>query len=200
MTTTSIRTARRLATATLVGAALALTACGSDDGSDAASDDTGAAPDEGASTTESPAADGVVEVELADFAFEGLPASVPAGTRLTVTNTSEVELHKLSAIPIPDDEDRPAEELVALPPAELAAILQVLPATVLAAGPGGPQVDELGDGTLSAPGRYALICAIPLGLDPGGYLDARPADRRAQIRDGSQPHFALGMVADLVVE
>ena len=119
--------------------------------------------------------DGVVEVELVDFAFEGLPDSVAAGTRLTVTNSSEVELHKLSALPIPDDEDRPVEELIALPGAELAAILRVRPATVLAAGPGGPQVDEVGDGTLSEPGRYVIICAIPLGLDPDEYLDAVPS-------------------------
>ena len=114
----------------------------------------------------------MVEVDLVDFAFEGLPDSVDAGTRLTITNSSEVELHKLSALPIPDDEDRPVEDLLALPGAELAAILRVRPATVLTAGPGGPQVDEVGDGTLSEPGRYVIICAVPLGLDPDEYLDA----------------------------
>ena len=114
----------------------------------------------------------MVEVDLVDFAFEGLPASVDAGTRLTITNSSENELHKLSALPIPADEDRPVEELLALPGAELGAILRVRPATVLTAGPGGPQVDEVGDGTLNAPGRYVIICAVPDGLDPDEYLDA----------------------------
>jgi len=195
MTTTSTHAAWRIAAATLLGATVALTACGSDD--------TGAASDDATTTTtttSAPAEDGVVDVELVDFAFEGLPDSVAAGTRLTITNSSAVELHKLSALPLPDGEDRPVEELVALPPTELAAILRVVPATVLAAGPGGPQLDELGDGTLSAPGRYALICAIPLGLDPDGYLNAMPAERRSQILAGERPHFALGMVADLLVE
>ena len=202
MTTTSTRAAWHIAAATLLGAALVLTACGSDDDSDAATDDTGAASDDGtSSSTDAPSEGGVVEVELVDFAFEGLPDSVAAGTRLTVTNSSEVELHKLSALPILDDEDRPVKELLALPGAELAAILRVRPATVLVAAPGGPQVDEVGDGTLSAPGRYAIICAIPLGLDPDEYLNALSGDgRRPAISGGGRPHFALGMVADLVVE
>ena len=141
-----------------------------------------------------------MEVELVDFAFEGLPDSVAAGTRLTVTNSAEVELHKLSALPISDDEDRPVEELLDLPGAELAAILRVRPATVLTAGPGGPQVDEVGDGTLSEAGRYVIICAIPLGLDPDEYLDALPGNGRPPMVGGGRPHFTLGMAAELVVE
>ena len=64
----------------------------------------------------------------------------------------------MSALPIADDEGRPMEELLALPGNELGAILRVRPATVLTAGPGGPQVNEVGDGTLSAPAQG----------DPGG--------------------------------
>ena len=142
----------------------------------------------------------MVEVDLVDFAFEGLPDSIAAGTRLTVTNSSEVELHKLSALPIPDDEDRPVEELMALPGGELAAILRVRPATVLTAGPGGPQVDEVGDGTLTAPGRYVIICAVPLGLDPDEYLDALGSNGRPPMTGAGRPHFTLGMVDELVVE
>ena len=200
MSTTSTRAAWRTGAAMLLGAGLTLMGCGSDDDSDAATDDTGAPSDDGTSSTDAPSEDGVVEVELVDFAFEGLPDSVAAGTRLTVTNSSEVELHKLSALPIPDDESRPVEELLDLPGAELAAILRVRPATVLTAGPGGPQVDEVGDGTLSAPGRYVIICAIPLGLDPDEYLDALPGNGRPPMVGGGRPHFTLGMAAELLVE
>jgi hypothetical protein len=202
MTTSSTRAAWRIAAATLLGATVALTACGSDDEGDAAADDTGAASDDGTSTTTTgaPAEDGVVEVELVDFAFEGLPDAIAAGTRLTITNSAEVELHKLSALPIAEDEERPVEELLALPGEELAAILRVRPATVLVAAPGGPQVDEVGDGTLSTPGRYLIICAIPLGLDPDAYLDSLPNDGRPQMTGGGRPHFTLGMVTELVVE
>jgi hypothetical protein len=206
---TSVRLGR-LAAVALIGPVLMFTACGSD----AATDDTATTSDEGAASTEdtrssdqvtdttgAPADDQVVEVELADFAFEGLPDTVPAGTRLAVTNSSTVELHKLSALPLPDDEVRPVEELIALPGRDLAAILRVRPATVLVAGPGGPQVNEVGDGTLSEPGRYLLICAVPIGLDPDEYLDALQGDgRRPQVTGEGEPHFKHGMVADIVVE
>ena len=120
--------------------------------------------------------------------------------RLTITNSSEKELHKLSALPISADEDRPVDELLDLPGAELGEILRVRPSTVLTAGPGGPQVDEVGDGTLSAPGRYVMICAVPVGLDPDEYLDALSGTGRPPMTGGGRPHFTLGMVAELVVE
>jgi hypothetical protein len=229
LTTTSTSRAWRTAAAMLLGFALVLSACGSDDAADEVTgevtdettdantddaadgvtdgaahevtDETSTASDEGTSSTDAPSEVGVVEVDLADFAFVGLPDSVPAGTRLTVTNSSRLELHKLSALPLADDEHRSVEELLALPGAELAAILRVVPATVLVAGPGGPQVDEIGDGTLNTPGRYLLICAVPVGLDPDEYLDALMGDgRRPHVSGGGAPHFRLGMVADLVVE
>ena len=90
--------------------------------------------------------------------------------------------------------------MLLLPGAELAAILRVRPATVLVAGPGGPQIDEVGDGTLSAPGRYVIICAVPVGLDPDEYLDALSSNGRPSMTGGGRPHFTLGMVAELVVE
>lgn len=200
MTTTSTRAAWRIGVATLLGAALVLTACSSDDGRGAVTDDTKAESDHGTSSPDVPSESGTVDVELVDFAFTGLPGSVSAGTRLTISNSSEAELHKLSALPIADDEERPVEELLALPGNELGAILRVRPATVLTAGPGSPQVNEVGDGTLSAPGRYIIICAVPQGLDPDEYLDALSGTGRPSMVGGGRPHFALGMVAELVVE
>ena len=52
----------------------------------------------------------------------------------------------------------------------------------------------------ATPGRYVIICAIPVGLDPDEYLDALPGDGRPQMTGGGRPHFTLGMVAELVVE
>jgi hypothetical protein len=195
MTTTSTRAAWRITAATLLCAALAFAACGSDDDGDAATDTSTST-----STTEAPTEDAVVPVDLVDFAYEGLPDSVAAGTRFTITNSSEHELHKLSALPIPPEEARSVEELLALPGDELGKILRVRPATVLTAGPGGPQVDEIGDGTLSAPGRYVIICAVPEGLDPDEYLDALSDTGRPPMTGAGRPHFTLGMVDELVVE
>ena len=201
MTTTSTRAPSRIGAATLLCAALAFAACGGDETGEAATDDSGAASEDGGtSSTDAPAEDGVVEVDLVDFAYEGLPDSIAAGTRLTITNSSEHELHKLSALPIPAEEHRPVEELLALPGDELGTILRVRPTTVLTAGPGGPQVDEIGDGTLDAPGRYVIICAVPEGLDPDEYLDALSGTGRPPMTGAGRPHFTLGMVDELLVE
>jgi hypothetical protein len=206
---------RRTVAVSLLAAGLALLpACG-DDEDDAGSDATTTTEEAGSSTTdgatddtadaEEPAGDepGVLEVELVDYAFEGLPESVPAGTRLTITNSSEAELHELIAIRIPDEETRPVEELVALPDEELGAIFgEGPPDTVLLAPPGGEQVDAVGDGTLTEPGRYVLACFMPTGVDPDAYLNAPPSEEGPPEVPGADgpPHIAHGMWAELVVE
>jgi len=39
-----------------------------------------------------------IEVTAADFGFAGLPATVPAGTTITLSNQSNVELHEFVAL------------------------------------------------------------------------------------------------------
>ena len=169
----------------LAVAALALAACGDDD-------------DAGATATEE-AAD-VVEVTAIDFGYEGLPATLAAGTQLTLANASEVELHELVAFRLPDDEARPVSELVALPEEEVLATLGE-PVTVLLAPPGGDQIPAVGDGTLAEPGRYAIVCVIPTGADPDEYLQAAAASEEGPPEvEGGPPHIAEGMFAELVVE
>lgn len=145
--------------------------------------------------------DGVVTIALSDFAFGGLPESVPAGTRLAIENISEAELHEIVAFKVPDGEARSAEELLALPEEELLAIVGPIPTTVLLAPPGAPQIDALGDGTLTEPGRYLLLCAIPTGIDPAEYLAAAAAAGGGppQVENGGPPHFVHGMHAELIV-
>src|SRR5690606_15592764 len=81
----------------------------------ACSDDEPAAGTESSttSTTAAPSAEepSVVEVSAVDFGFEDLPAEVEAGTRLSLVNTSAVELHELVAARLPDGEERDLEEL-----------------------------------------------------------------------------------------
>ena len=214
MTTTRMRTTMRLSVAAALAAALLLTGCGDDDGDGEDADDTPTteatspatdAEDEATGTSEGDGGEGAgetVEVTLVDYAFEGLPDTVPAGTRLTIVNDSEAELHELVAIRIPDEETRPVSELVTLPDEEIDAIFgDAPPATVLLAPPGGEQVDAVGDGTLSEPGRYAVVCFIPTGVDPEAYLNAPPSDGPPEVpgADGP-PHAAHGMWAELAVE
>lgn len=180
----SVRTALVAAAATL-----ALAAC-----TDAASETTAEAE-----PVAQPADGEVVEVTLVDFAFEGLPPSVEAGTRLDVTNAAEGELHELVAFRLPDDEDRSVEELAQLPPDELLPLVGE-PATVLLAPPGGESFAAVGDGTLDEPGRYAVMCFIPTGVDVDEYLaaSAEATDGPPDVGDGP-PHVVHGMVAELQV-
>ena len=141
-----------------------------------------------------------IEVELVDFAFVGLPDSVPAGTRLSVVNTAEAELHELVAFRLPDDEERGVAELLQLPPEELLPIVGD-PTAVLLAAPGGPQIAAVGDGTFDEPGRYAVLCFIPTGVEPEVYLEAAAATESGPPQvEGGPPHFAQGMYAELIVE
>lgn len=143
-----------------------------------------------------------VDVRAVDFAFENLPRSIEAGTKLTLTNGAASELHELVAIRLPDDEVRPVPELLQLPEAELGALLGAAPpATVLLAAPGGDQISAVGDGTITEPGRYLIMCSIPMGVAPEVYLKAA-ADAGGQQPDvaGGPPHFVSGMATDLIVE
>jgi hypothetical protein len=170
---------------------LLLAACGGED-----TTATTAAP--ATTTTE---AENVVEVGMHDFAFVGLPASVPAGTRLTVSNHAEAELHEVVVFKLADGDERKAADLVTLPPHELEAALGA-PVAVLLAAPGGDQIPAVGDGTLSEPGNYVLFCFIPTGVDPQVYLEAAAQSEGGppQIEGAGPPHFVHGMFADLVVE
>ena len=198
---TTRRPVRRLAAAPLAAlvALVPLAACSSDD--DAADTTTTEAPASTSTTHDDHAEPAEYEVTLSDYEFTGLPDEVAAGSTLTVVNTATTELHELVAIRLPDDEERSVEELLALPEAELGAILGAgPPATVLLAPPGGEQIPAVGDGTLSEPGRYAIICSIPTGASPEEYMSAAAASNGAPPQvAGGPPHMVHGMFAELTV-
>lgn len=193
---TTRRRGVRLASAVL-GLSILVAACGDDDADDASPD-----------TTQEPAGDPVsdeapvVEVTAVDFAFEGLPSTVEAGTRLTLANDAPAELHELVVIPLPDDETRSAEELMHLPESELGPLLEAgPPALVILTPPGAEEIVAVGDGTLTEPGRYLVMCGIPTGVAPQDYLDAVAAagGQKPEV-EGGPPHFVHGMFADLTVD
>lgn len=142
-----------------------------------------------------------VTVALVDYGFEGLPDALAAGSTLSVDNQSDGELHELVAVRLPDGEDRGAEELVQLPPEEFGAFFPGVQ-TVLLQAPGTNEVVAAeGDGTLTEPGRYLVLCAIPTGADPQEYLTAAAAAEGGppQGVEGGPPHFVNGMWAELTV-
>ncbi len=161
--------------------------------------DTADSPDE---STTSTAADGapIVDVTAADYRFDELPSEIEANTRLELRNESARELHELVAMRLADDEDRTAEELVALPEQELGALFAGPPALVLIAPPGEGGFVAVGNGALDEPGRYLFICFIPTGAEPAAYLDALDANPgQPPSVAGGPPHFSAGMYAEVKV-
>ncbi|MGI9645857.1 MAG: hypothetical protein ACR2O6_11175 [Ilumatobacteraceae bacterium] len=154
----------------------------------------------GCGDDEADAVSGPIEITAVDYAFVGVPERATVGATLTMTNDSDVEIHEVVAVRLPDDEERPVSELVQLPPDQLAAFFPGVE-TVLIAPPGAEGFPVEGTGELTQPGRYALICVIPTGADPDEYL-AAAAESEGGPPDvaGGAPHIAEGMFAELVVE
>ena len=191
--------------AACLATAAALSACGSDD--DAATDettaatanateDTAPAEEMTATTVAGDNAGETVVVTAVDYRYEGLPDTVPVGTKFSLVNEG-TEPHELVALLIPADETRPIDELLQLPDEEIDAIFGAAePATVILAATG--QTDTpgavVGDGTLTEPGRYAVVCFLPVGSDDSILeSDGPPPEGEAP------PHASQGMAAELTV-
>ena len=193
-TTTPRRAA--LVAACLV-AAVSLSACG-DDAEDATDTPaTTAAPDAPATTVGGGDSAGeTVVVTAVDYGFEGLPETVPAGTKISLVNEGN-EPHEFVAMRIPDEETRPVEELVQLPEEELGAVFGAgEPATVILAATGQTDIPGavVGDGTLTEPGRYAIVCFLPVGSDDSILESEGPPPA-----GDAAPHAMHGMVAEVTV-
>jgi uncharacterized cupredoxin-like copper-binding protein len=146
--------------------------------------------------------DGDKTVTAADYSFQNLPKSVDAGTTLTLKNSSTKEVHEMIVIRLKDDEKRPVSQLVTLPEAEGEQAFAGEPAMVLIAPPNGAEVIKaLGTGKLTEKGRYAVICAIPVGADPAAYLAAAQSatDGPPNVA-GGPPHLTQGMFGEITVK
>jgi hypothetical protein len=187
----------RLGAVALTAAVLAFPACGSDDD---VSISTSPVPTSSDSTHHDDAT--VVTIEGVDYGFNDVPASVPAGTTLAFRNAAPAELHELVVFHLPDGDDIELDDLVQLPADELGPRLGA-PVTVLLQPPGSDeQIVAVGDGTLTEPGRYVLMCFIPTGADPEEYLAAAAASEGEAPTGvaGGPPHFVNGMYAELQVD
>lgn len=177
--------------------ALALSGAACSDDSDAA-DDAAEQADAATTSTAPPAA--VNTVAAVDYAFERLPGLLAVGDKVTLVNQSAVELHQLAAFRLPDGETRTASTILQLSPGEQARILAAGPTMLLLAPPSGqPQIAALGDGAFATPGRYVVLCNIPLGADPAAYLEAARATGTPPAVPGGAPHFTRGMFGEVNV-
>ena len=191
------RRARVLAAVALVGT-LGLSACGDDDDQPAASGEentttsAGEAPAEGGET---------IEVTGIDYAFEGIPTTVEAGTEFTFKNGSDKEAHELALVKVKDGETRSAQELLELPEEESEKLVEFQGVSV-APEPGGEGTVVDGELVVKAPGRYIALCFIQVGADPQKLMEAmeHPEDGPpAEDPNAGPPHFTRGMVQEFTV-
>jgi hypothetical protein len=116
-----------------------------------------------------------VAIDGADYNFEGVPETVPAGeTNFLLTNAGEHdEEHVAIVLRSPDGDPVTPEEFMADPEA---AFTTMTPLSTAIAPPGG-----VGGTTLDlAPGHYLLVCPV-------------------QMDENAPPHFMLGMVSEFTV-
>lgn len=146
-----------------------------------------------------------VTVTAVDYAYPDAPDTVAAGTQVTLQNDSEAEVHEILAFRVADDEDRPVEELVQLPPDELMEVVEMR--GVALAPPGGSSAESPTPPlVLQQPGRYVFACFIPTGAPPEEVLEAVREFAESGATEGEPdypqtgpPHIANGMFAEVDV-
>lgn len=127
-----------------------------------------------------------VDVTAVDYAFEGVPAELPAGTTVfTLDNTSAAgELHEMVLIKLAEGDDTTLEELFTMSEEEASAHFDPAspPVAVFAAA------DQVGGTSVElTPGRYVYACFIPVGTTS------------FETEGSGPPHFMEGMSGELTV-
>lgn len=119
-----------------------------------------------------------VPVSGIDYAFEGVPATIEAGTvAFAFTNESDAEEHELILLRKGDGVTMSFQEILELPEEEAMTNAEFVGATFAPPGGEGSTLAEL------EAGDYAMVCFIPVG----------------GAEDGP-PHFAEGMIQEFAVE
>jgi hypothetical protein len=125
----------------------------------------------------------VVDVAAGDYAFDGLPAELPAGpTAFELANEGD-EVHELILLRKGEGVTLTPEELLAMPEEEAMAQAEMVGSPAFAApGDTAYTVKDL------EPGEYIAICFIPTGMTG---VDGPPPE--------GPPHAVHGMHAELTV-
>ena len=128
-----------------------------------------------------------VEVTADEYAFEGFPETVPAGTALVALSNAGTEYHEVALMRIADGETRSIEELLALPEEEVGTVVTSAGFVFAPPGQASYVTADL------EPGRYAALCFVPVGATP-------EALESGAALDEADMHAMHGMVAEFEVE
>jgi hypothetical protein len=132
-----------------------------------------------------------LEISGIDYAFVGLPTSVPADTTLVFANEG-TEFHEMIVVRI-TDEVTPLEELMTMPDEETAGISEFV--GYVSALPGMPAEGAI---ALETPGRYIATCVIHQGSDPAAF-EAIGFDP-SQLDDNTDPSTLPPEVQELLAQ
>lgn len=136
-----------------------------------------------------------VTVVAVDYAFEGLPSSVPAGTTIALQNDG-VEVHELLLARRNDGVTETWDELLALPDEEVITKVTIIGPLIADPGQAGVNVEDGGATlTVTEEGAYIALCFVPQGMTALPDESAAP-DPAASF---GPPHFVLGMRQEFTV-
>ncbi|HEX2196461.1 MAG TPA: hypothetical protein VHJ76_06000 [Actinomycetota bacterium] len=127
--------------------------------------------------------DAQVDVTAVDYAFEGVPETLPAGIATFNFSNEGTELHEMLMVRYKDPSTT-VEDLMKLSDREAQKVIDFIGASF---GPPGASDTESKELT---PGKYALLCFVPVGAT---------SEKAAEKADGP-PHVARGMSAEFTVE
>ena len=129
---------------------------------------------------------GAVDISAKEYAFSDLPTDAAAGPTVIGFTNAGNEFHELILVKLADGEERPLEELLALPDEEVDGLITD---TAFAFAPPDTATTVTAD---LDPGRYVSICFVPVGITPAALESGAPLDDT----DG---HFMHGMVDEFRV-
>lgn len=124
-----------------------------------------------------------VDVAAVDYEFEGVPDTLPAGFATFAFSNEGEEVHEMLMVRY-KDESLTIEDLMKLSDEEAQSKIDFLGASFGPPGTKDVESKEL------APGKYALLCFVPVGST---------SPKAARNADGP-PHVARGMSAEFTVE
>lgn len=130
-----------------------------------------------------------VDIQAVEYAYDGVPQTVQAGTVGIDFSNAGAELHEMALFRLNDGVTESVEELLQMP--EEKALKKVTEAGHAFAFPGTADITFID----LEPGNYAMACFVPVGTTP---------DKLEALESGSEPggppHFTEGMFAEFTVE
>lgn len=127
------------------------------------------------------------DIRAVEYRFDGVPETITAGPHGFRLIGAGEELHELALVRVGDD--RPIDDLLNLPEPEQQTAIPYLGGVTACPGTTSEPL-----GAELEPGRYALLCFVPVGTTP----DLRGDDLLEAYEHA--PHYTEGMIAEIVVE